>query len=97
MLLLGMPSWKWAFLGYQEILEISKDNVACMILQWGGKKRALYVKSYGFSTFKIYIPIPAKFYGENKSESIWHQFKVTFTVGLAELFQSKNYKPMKFI
>lgn len=55
------------------------------------------MKSYGFSSFKIYIPIPVKFYGETESESIWHQYKVTFAVGLAELFQSKNCKPMKFI
>lgn len=92
-----MPSWKWAFLGYKEIFEISKDNVACMILQWEGKKRPPHMKSYGFSTFEICIPIPVKFYGETESESIWHQYKVTFTAGLAELFQSKNYKPMKFI
>lgn len=59
-----MPSWKSAFLSYEETLEISKDNVACMILPPGGNKRAVQVKFYVFSTFKIYIAIQTKAMGK---------------------------------
>lgn len=51
-----MPSWKQAFLGHKEILDISNDNMTYMILQWGLNKKEVWV----VSGFKIYILIPEK-------------------------------------